>query len=461
MAETQTRADTRPAEMAPQYNPIAVESRWYKVWEQAGYFQPDMRSEARPFVITIPPPNVTGDLHAGHVLTFGIEDIIGRFKRMQGYNTLILPGSDHAGIATQNVVERQLAAEGLTRHDLGREKFLERVWQWKDHYADAIRRQFMALGCSFDWSRERFTMDPGYVDAVLEFFIRLFDEGKIYRGWRVINWCPRCQSAISDIEVEDERRTDTLYYLRYPLADGTGEIVVATVRPETILGDVAVAVNPADERYAGYVGKTALLPLLNRPLQIIADEMVDMQFGTGAVKITPSHDFADFEVAERHNLDRPIAISPDARITSVGGPYAGQTVEEARANVLRDLEAGGFLVRSEPYEHNVPTCERCGTLLEPLLSEQWFMSMAELAQPAIEVARDGRVAFVPERWTRIYLEWMENIRPWTLSRQLWWGHRIPIYYCANGHAVASKTWPEACPKCGAAIDHQDPDVLDT
>jgi valyl-tRNA synthetase len=447
--------------MAPKYNPHEAEARWYSYWEQSGYFKPDPNSAAPPFVITIPPPNVTGDLHLGHALTYGIEDIIGRFKRMQGFNTLILPGSDHAGIATQNVVEKQLASEGLTRHELGRERFLERVWEWKDTYATNIRNQFRAMGCSFDWSRERFTMDPGYVDAVLEFFIRLYEEGQIYRGWRVINWCPRCQSAISDIEVEDQDREDSLYYLRYPLEDGSGDIVVATVRPETILGDVAVAVNPDDSRYQNYVGKTAVLPLLDRPLQIVADPMVDPEFGTGAVKITPSHDFNDFEVAERHNLPMPIAIGTDARITAVGGPYKGETVKEARRSVLRDLDAGGFLVKTEPYRHLVPTCERCGTLLEPLLSEQWFMRMEELARPAIDVVNDGRVRFVPERWSRVYLDWMENIRPWTLSRQLWWGHRIPIYYCANGHAVAAKSWPHACTKCGAPIERQDQDVLDT
>jgi valyl-tRNA synthetase len=422
---------------------------------------PDPGSKRPPFVIAIPPPNVTGELHLGHALTYGIEDILGRFKRMQGFDTLILPGTDHAGIATQNVVEKQLAREGLTRHDLGRERFLERVWQWKEQYAANIREQFRAMGCSYDWSRERFTMDDGYVDAVLEFFIRLYNEKQIYRGWRVINWCVRCHSAISDIEVEDIEREDTLYYIRYPLEDGFGAIVVATVRPETILGDVAVAVNPSDERYRDLVGRVALLPLLDRPLQIVEDPMVETEFGTGAVKITPAHDFADFEVAERHGLPMPIAIGTDARITVVGGPYEGQTVAEARVSVLRDLEAGGFLVKSEPYLHNVPTCDRCGTVLEPLLSEQWFMRMEELARPAIEAVEDGRVRFVPERWVRVYLDWMERIRPWTLSRQLWWGHRIPVYYCASGHVVAAKSWPDACPDCGSAIERQDPDVLDT
>ncbi len=449
------------ASMSSAYRPAEAEARWYDRWEQAGLFKPDDSSDAPTFVITIPPPNVTGELHIGHALTYGIEDILGRFKRMQGYNTLIMPGTDHAGIATQNVVEKQLAKESISRYDLGREQFVERVWQWKEEYAANIRHQFRAMGCAFDWSRERFTMDPAYADSVLEFFIRLFDEDQIYRGWRVINWCPRCRSAISDIEVEDESREDTLYYLRYPLKNGTGEIVVATVRPETILGDVAVAVHPDDERYRGMAGEIALLPLLNRELQIVADPMVETGFGTGAVKITPAHDFADFEVAERHDLPMPIAIDTEARITALGGPYQGLTVGEARAAVLRDLEAGGFLLKTEQYHHNVPTCERCGTLLEPLLSEQWFMHMTQLAQPAIDAVRDGRVRFVPERWARVYLDWMEHIRPWTLSRQLWWGHRIPVYYCVEGHATAAKSWPDACSRCGKPIEGQDPDVLDT
>jgi valyl-tRNA synthetase len=447
--------------MEPRYDPADVEQRWYGVWEERGLFSPDPQSDSEPFVITIPPPNVTGELHMGHALTYGIEDVLGRYKRMRGFNTLILPGTDHAGIATQNVVEKQLAKEGLTRQEMGREKFLERVWQWKDQYAKNIRQQFRAMGCSFDWSRERFTMDPGYADAVLEFFIRLYGEGQIYRGWRVINWCVRCHSAISDIEVEDVEREDTLYFVRYPLEDGSGDIVVATVRPETMLGDVAVAVNPEDDRYRSLVGETAVLPLLNRELQVIADPMVDMNFGTGAVKITPAHDFDDFELAERHHLHMPIAIDQDAHVTDVGGPYEGLDASEARERIVRDLDAGGYLVRVEPYVHNVPTCDRCGTILEPLLSEQWFMRMDELAPPAIQIVEDGRVRFVPERWARVYLDWMEKIRPWTLSRQLWWGHRIPIYYCADGHATAAKSWPDACGKCGGKVVRQDPDVLDT
>ncbi|HZU13115.1 MAG TPA: valine--tRNA ligase [Chloroflexota bacterium] len=447
--------------MAPRYAPADAEQRWYDVWEKAGYFRPRPDSDRGAFVITIPPPNVTGELHMGHALTFGIEDVVARFKRMQGYSTLIVPGTDHAGIATQNVVEKQLAQEGLSRYDLGREAFLDRVWAWKDQYAHSIRTQFRALGVSFDWSRERFTMDDGYVDAVLEFFIRLYDEKQIYRGKRVINWCPRCRSAISDIEVDDVTRDDNLYYVRYPLASGEGDITVATVRPETMLGDVAVAVNPNDERFAHLIGKTAVLPLVGRRLPIIADDMVDATFGTGAVKMTPAHDFADFEVGERHNLPMPVVIGPDARITENGGRYAGLTAEEARPRIVDDLVAGGYLVRTEPYTHNVPTCERCGTILEPLLSEQWFMRMDRLAPPAIAAVENGDVRIIPQRWEKVYLDWMNNIRPWTLSRQLWWGHRIPIYYCADGHATAAKSWPEACESCGKPIERQEEDVLDT
>ncbi|MGH2449463.1 MAG: valine--tRNA ligase, partial [Chloroflexota bacterium] len=447
--------------LAPRYQPSEVERRWYPFWLEHGYFKPELDSKAPPFVITIPPPNVTGVLHIGHVLTYGIEDVVGRFKRMQGFNTLIVPGMDHASIAIQMVVEKELANEGHTRQSLGREAFIERVWSFKDDHAARIRAQFQALGAGFDWSRERFTLDPAYSDAVLEFFIRLYEEGKIYRGWRVVNWCPRCRSTISDIEVEQVEREDTLYYLRYPLKDGDGSIVVATVRPETILGDVAVAVHPADERYQNLIGRTAVLPLLGRDLEIVGDEMVDREFGTGAVKITPAHDFADFEVAQRHDLDMPILIDADGRLTSVGGAYQGQSITEARENVLLDLRDGGYLVKSEPYRHAVPTCERCHTVIEPLLSEQWFMKMEELAEPAMDVVRKGEIRFVPDRWARIYLDWMEHIRPWNISRQLWFGHRIPIYYCANGHAVAAKSWPEACSRCNDQIVRQDEDILDT
>lgn len=458
------RLETFPAagvDMASQYDAARAEATRYSWWEERGYFRPDPESDAPPFVITIPPPNVTGDLHLGHALTYGIEDILGRFRRMQGFNTLILPGVDHAGIATQNAVEKQLATDGISRHDLGREAFVERVWAWKDEYAANIRRQFRALGCGFDWSRERFTMDPRYVDAVMEFFIRLYEEEKIYRGWRVINWCIRCHSAISDIEVEDEERQDSLYYLQYPLKNGSGTVSVATVRPETILGDVAVAVHPDDPRFTDLVGQIAILPLLGRELPIVADTFVDSEFGSGAVKITPAHDFADWEVAARHNLPMPIAISPEATITAVGEQYEGLGVVEARERILNDLQAAGAVLKVEAYQHRVPTCERCGTVLEPLLSEQWFMHMRELAALAIEAAESGDVSFVPERWTRIYLEWLEHIRPWTLSRQLWWGHRVPVYYCDSEHATAAKSWPDACSRCGCPIVRQDEDVLDT
>jgi valyl-tRNA synthetase len=453
---------TLVADLPKTYNPAEVEDRTYAFWEERGYFSPDPRSDSESFVITIPPPNVTGELHLGHALTYSIEDVMGRYKRMRGYNTLILPGTDHAGIATQNAVERQLAKEGLTRYDLGRERFLERVQAWVEQYRATIRRQFRALGEGYDWTRERFTMDPAYYRAVIEMFVRLYNEGYIYRGSRVINWCPRCRTGISDIEVRAEEHEDTLYYVRYPFTDGTDAIVVATVRPETMLGDVAVAVHPEDARYVGAVGKTVILPLTGKPLPVIADSFVDREFGTGAVKITPAHDYADFEVGERHALPMPVVITPEGRMASdTPPPFPGMTVAEARAEAVKQLEEGGYIVWREPYVHNVPVCDRCESIIEPLLSEQWFMRMKELAQPAIDVVKAGKVRFVPERWTRIYLEWMENIRDWNISRQLWWGHRIPIYYCANGHVVAARFQPEACQECGSQEFTQDPDVLDT
>lgn len=444
------------------YDPAEVETRIYSGWEGAGLFQPDMESTADPFVITIPPPNVTGELHLGHALTYTIEDVLGRYKRMRGLNTLILPGTDHAGIATQNKVERHLAAQGLTRQSLGRDAFLGRAWAWKEEYGAAITQQFRRLGEGYDWSRERFTMDPEYHEAVVEAFVRLYDEGFIYRGSRVINWCPRCRTAISDIEVRPDEREDILYYVRYPLVEGNGEIVVATVRPETMLGDVAVAVHPADERYAALIGHSVTLPLTGQPIPVIADVLVDRDFGTGAVKITPAHDFMDFEVGERHGLPMPIVITPEGRMADdTQYPFPGLGVLEARAQAVDLLDRGGYIVRRDAYSHAVPLCDRCESAIEPLLSEQWFMRMEELAQPAIDVVASGRVTFVPERWTHIYLEWMENIRPWCLSRQLWWGHRIPIYYCAGRHVMAATSRPDACLVCGSTDIEQDPDVLDT
>jgi valyl-tRNA synthetase len=442
------------------YDPRRVEARWYRAWEERGYFRAEPRPGQPHFCITIPPPNVTGELHLGHALCYEIQDILGRYHRMLGKPTLILPGTDHAGIATQNVVERQLAAEGLSRADLGREKFLERVWQWKETYGRRIEQQFRTLGFAFDWSRDRFTMDPDYADAVLEAFVRLFDEGFIYRGERVINWCPRCRTAISDIEVEHRESPGYLYHIAYPYANRPGAVVVATTRPETMLGDTAVAVNPADDRYRDLVGEQVILPLVGREIPIIADHYADPEFGTGAVKVTPAHDLNDFEAGERHNLPRVKVIGDDGRMTAEAGRFAGLDRFEAREAVVEALRAEGRLVEVEPYPVSLGTCERCGTVLEPLLSEQWFVRMRELAQPGIEAVESGRVGFIPERWADVYLEWMRNIRDWCISRQLWWGHRIPVYTCQCGKVIAAKVAPERCPDCGGPMT-QDPDVLDT
>jgi len=445
------------------YSPQAVESRLYDWWEERGYFSPGPEAEhERAFVITIPPPNVTGELHLGHVMTYTIEDVLGRFKRMRGFATLVLPGTDHASIAVHTKVEALLAGRGQQRFDIGRERFLEEAWAWKERYGRAIDLQFRALGEAYDWSRERFTMDPAYHRAVNTMFVRLYDEGFIYRGSRVINWCPDCRTGISDIEVRQEEREDILYYVRLPFTNCDGEVVVATVRPETMLGDVAVAVHPDDERYRGAVGRTVTHPITGTQVPVIADGFVDPRFGTGAVKITPAHDYADFEVAERHHLPMPVVITPDGTMAAdLGPPYAGLTTEAAREVAVESLRRDGFLVRQEPYVHSVPLCDRSGTVIEPLLSEQWFMRMDDLAKPAIDAARSGRVRFVPERWTKVYLDWMENIRPWNISRQLWWGQRIPIYACGNGHVQAAVDRPEACRECGSTEIEQDPDVLDT
>jgi valyl-tRNA synthetase len=449
--------------LAKTYDPRAVETRLYEWWERSGYFQPSDDPDAKPFVITIPPPNVTGELHLGHVLTYSIEDVLGRYKRMNGFATLVLPGADHASIAVHVKVEALLAKEGVRRrYDIGREAFLERAWQWKEKYGAEIDRQFRALGESYDWSRQRFTMDPGYYRAVMTMFVQLYEEGYIYRGSRVINWCPSCRTGISDIEVRPEEREDTLYYVRLPFSDGSGDISVATVRPETMFGDVAVAVHPDDERFRETIGKSVHHPLTGATIPVIADEFVDPKFGTGAVKITPAHDYADFEVGERHDLPMPVVISPRATMAEdVPEPFAGKPVAEARDLAVAQLRRDGLLLKSEPLVHNVPLCDRCGTVIEPLLSEQWFMHMSELAKPAIEAVKSGRVRFVPERWTRIYLDWMENIRPWNISRQLWWGQRIPIYRCANGHVAASVDPPSSCPGCDSTQMEQDPDILDT
>ncbi|NLC53235.1 MAG: valine--tRNA ligase, partial [Firmicutes bacterium] len=409
------------------YEPKTVEEKWYRFWLEHNCFHAEVDQERNPYAIVIPPPNVTGRLHLGHALNNTLQDILVRYHRMKGDNTMWIPGTDHAGIATQVKVEEELAKEGMNRHQLGREKFLERVWQWKNEYGDTIIRQLKKLGSSCDWQRECFTMDEGCSRAVREVFIRLYEKGLIYRGSYLVNWCPQCATTLSDIEVEHEEKTARLWHLRYPLTTGDGYIQVATTRPETMLGDTAVAVHPDDERYRHLVGKTVILPIVNREIPIVADEMVDPEFGTGAVKVTPAHDLNDFEVGLRHNLEQITVIGFDARMTDAAGKYAGLDRDECRKQLLAELEDGGYLVGEEPLTHAVGTCYRCDTVIEPLISKQWFVKKKPLAAPAINAVHDGEIRFVPERFTKIYLNWMENIRDWCISRQLWWGHRIPIW----------------------------------
>lgn len=446
-------------ELSKAYEPHSAEQKWYAIWLSKGYFKP--RGEGPKYCITIPPPNVTGSLHIGHALCYSIQDVLIRWKRMQGFDTLCVPGTDHAGIATQNVLENQLRKEGLTRHDLGREKFVERTWQWVHEYGGVILTQLQRLGCSFDWSRSRFTMDEGYIDAVMECFVDWWEAGLIYRGKRVINWCPRCLTAISDIEVNHEDRAGKLYHIRYPFKDGSGLVVVATTRPETMLGDTAVAANPSDARYESLFGKTIVLPLVGREIPLIADEYAQAEFGSGAVKITPAHDANDFEVGMRHNLAKVIVIDEQGRMTEEAGRYAGLDRFEARERVVEDLTAQSLIEKIEDYLLPEASCDRCHTVIEPLLSEQWFVRMKELAGPAIEVVRERRVKFVPERYERIYLEWMENIRDWTISRQLWWGHRIPVWTTDSGEYIVARSEKEALEKAAGRPIKQDEDVLDT
>ncbi len=448
--------------MASVYEPQAVEDKWYQHWEQSGYFKAEADSAKPPFTIVMPPPNVTGQLHMGHALDCTMQDILTRWRRMQGYNALWLPGTDHAGIATQAKVEEQLRKEGTNKYELGREKFLERAWQWKNQYGNRITHQLRRMGSSCDWSRERFTMDEGCSKAVREVFVSLFEKGLIYRDNYITNWCPHCHTTISDIEVEHQEQPGHLYYLQYPFTDGSGFITVATTRPETMLGDTAVAVNPQDERYQAFIGKTLLLPVANREIPVIADEYVDAEFGTGAVKITPAHDPNDFEVGRRHNLAEIKVMDRDARMTAEAGAYAGMDRWDCRRELVKQLEKEGVLLKVEDRDHAVGHCYRCDTIIEPMVSEQWFVKMEPLAKPAIEAARDGRVEFVPSRFSKIYLGWMENIRDWCISRQLWWGHRIPVWYCQDcGQIIVSKTDPAACPQCGSSKLEQDSDVLDT
>ncbi len=444
------------------YDPRAVEAKRYARWEELGYFRAEPGGSRPPFSIVMPPPNVTGSLHMGHALDNVIQDVLIRRRRMQGYAALWLPGTDHAGIATQAVVERELAREGLTRHELGRELFLERVWNWKERAQARIVEQLKRLGSSADWSRERFTLDEGCSRAVTEVFVRLYEEGLIYRGERIINWCPRCLTALSDIEVEHREVEGELVTVAYPLADGSGEIRIATTRVETMLADTGVAVHPADPRYAGLVGKEAVLPLVGRVLPILADEGVDPEFGTGAVKVTPAHDPLDFEIGQRHGLPKVDIFTPDARVSDAGGAFRGMDRYEARRAVFRALEEGGYLrgvVR--PYLHAVGHCYRCGTEVEPRLSTQWFVRVEPLARAAVEAVREGRVRFFPERWSKVFFDWMEGLKDWCISRQIWWGHRIPAWYCEGcGEVVVAREEPASCPRCSGAL-RQDEDVLDT
>ncbi len=447
-------------DVAKIYEPASVEVRLYEAWERAGAFSPS--GDGEPYCIVLPPPNVTGALHIGHALDHTIQDAIIRRRRMQGHRALWLPGTDHAGIATQNVVERELAKEGRSRHDLGREDFVERVWEWKAQSGGTITKQMRRLGDSVDWSRERFTMDEGLSRAVREVFVRLYEEKLIYRGNRIINWCPRCMTALSDIEVEHHDVDGELVQLRYPLADGTGSVTIATTRVETMLADTGVAVHPEDERYRSLIGKTATLPLVGRELPIVADEAIDREFGTGALKVTPGHDPLDFEIGQRHGLPAVSVIGLDGRMTPEAGRFAGMDRFEARKAVLEALRAEGAVGDEQrPYPHAVGHCQRCHTEVEPLLSEQWFVQVEPLARPAIEAVRDGRTRILPKRYERNYFDWMENLRDWCISRQLWWGHRIPVWTCTNGHEAAYREDPDACRECGSAELQQDPDVLDT
>ena len=447
-------------ELPKAYAPHTVEQKWYAIWNSAGYFKPS--GHGSNYCITIPPPNVTGSLHIGHALCYSIQDVLIRWKRMQGYNTLCVPGTDHAGIATQNVLEKELRKEGLTRDDLGREKFVERTWHWVAEYGGVILSQLQRLGCSFDWDRTRFTMDEGYIDAVMDCFVRWWEAGLIYRGKRVINWCPRCLTAISDIEVNHEDRAGKLYHIRYPFKDGSGFVTVATTRPETMLGDTAVAANPSDDRYKSLFGKTIVLPLVGREIPLIADAYAKSEFGSGAVKVTPAHDLNDFEAGMRHNLPKVIVIDEHGRMTAEAGErYVGLDRYEARERVLEELGAQGLIEKIEDYVVPEASCDRCHTVIEPLLSEQWFVRMKELAQPAIDVVKQGRVKFIPDRYERTYLDWMENIRDWTISRQLWWGHRIPVWTTEDGEYIVARSEAEAIEKANGKALKQDEDVLDT
>ena len=449
-------------ELEKQYDPSSFEDRTYKFWVDNGYFHADVKSEKKPYTIVIPPPNITGQLHMGHALDNTLQDILIRYHRMNGYDTLWLPGTDHASIATEAKIVEAMRKEGITKEDIGREKFLERAWEWKKQYGGRIIEQLKKMGSSCDWDRERFTLDEGCNKAVVEVFNNLYEKGLIYRGKRIVNWCPHCLTSISDAEVEYEDQAGHFWHLKYPFADGSGYLELATTRPETLLGDTAVAVNPDDERYKDMVGKMLDLPIVHRQIPVIADSYVDIEFGTGVVKITPAHDPNDFEVGLRHNLEVIDVMTDDAHIKEGWGKYSGMDRYECRDAIVEDLKAEGALLEVEDYSHNVGTCYRCGTTIEPKVSKQWFVSMKPLAGPAIDAVKNGETKFVPKRYEKTYFHWLENIRDWCISRQLWWGHRIPAWYCDDcGEITVSRTTPEKCCKCGSTHIHQDSDTLDT
>ena len=448
-------------ELAKAYEPKEVEDRIYDFWMKGKYFHAEVDPKKKPYTIVIPPPNITGQLHLGHAMDETLQDTLIRWRRMQGYSALWLPGTDHASIATEAKIVEAMRKEGVTKEEIGREKFLERAWAWKDQYGGRIVEQLKKLGSSCDWDRLRFTMDEGCNKAVNHVFKKLYDKGLIYRGERIINWCPHCKTSISDAEVEFEEKEGSFWHLRYPLSDGTGYIELATTRPETMLGDTAVAVHPDDERYKALVGKTVILPLVNKEIPIIADTYVEQDFGTGVVKITPAHDPNDFEVGLRHKLPVINIMDDGGVINENGGKYAGMPALEARKQIVKDLDEGGYLLEIEPIKHNVGTCYRCGTVVEPRVSTQWFVRMEPLAKPAVDVVKNGEIRFIPDRMDKIYYNWMENIKDWCISRQLWWGHQIPAWYCDCGETIVSETEPKVCPKCGGTHLKRDEDTLDT
>ena len=448
-------------ELAKAYEPKEVEDRIYDFWMKGKYFHAEVDPKKKPYTIVIPPPNITGQLHLGHAMDETLQDTLIRWRRMQGYSALWLPGTDHASIATEAKIVEAMRKEGVTKEEIGREKFLERAWAWKDQYGGRIVEQLKKLGSSCDWDRLRFTMDEGCNKAVNHVFKKLYDKGLIYRGERIINWCPHCKTSISDAEVEFEEKEGSFWHLRYPLSDGTGYIELATTRPETMLGDTAVAVHPDDERYKALVGKTVILPLVNKEIPIIADTYVEQDFGTGVVKITPAHDPNDFEVGLRHKLPVINIMDDGGVINENGGKYAGMPALEARKQIVKDLDEGGYLIKIEPIKHNVGTCYRCGTVVEPRVSTQWFVRMEPLAKPAVDVVKNGEIRFIPDRMDKIYYNWMENIKDWCISRQLWWGHQIPAWYCECGETIVSETEPKVCPKCGGTHLKRDEDTLDT